>query len=149
MKLKLAMLATAILVSAYADAATRHVHKWTAGGSKDWSGYISLTNTCNNHDADITIKYWKSDGTLLTNKTLESAYSTNSNGELSFTLTPHQSITVTAYHSFFGSSNTVGSARVTTSYSEPGTSCVVGGYGTYSTPFGFNESYHLNNGRRF
>jgi hypothetical protein len=143
------VLILAFCLSLPAMAGTRHVHKWAAGGPKDYSGYISLTNSCNSHSADVTIKYWRADGSVLSNYTLQSGYVTDSNGEIDLTLGAHQSVTVTVAHNNFGTSTSTGSARVTTSYSEPGTPCIVGGYGNYSTPFGFHESFILNNGRRF
>lgn len=138
-----------ILTSINSFADTKFVHKWAAGGPKDYSGYISLTNTCATDSAEITIKYWKADGTELSNQTLQSGYVTDANGEINFSLLSHQSVTVTVAHSYFGTSTSTGSARVTVNYDEPGTQCVVGGYGNYSTPFGFHESFIINNGNRF
>ena len=44
---KVLILVCAVCLSLPALAGTRHVHKWAAGGAKDYSGYISLTNSCN------------------------------------------------------------------------------------------------------
>lgn len=141
------ILLSLLLGSANAVAGSHNIHSWLVGTSANWRTFINLTNSCNQDDVQVTVKFWTSDGAVLTNKAVSSTETTDANGEISFTLTPRESKLLSMDYRYF-SAYTHGSARVSTSYTEPGTRCLVGGYYSNTTT-ALSNSYIMNNGKRF
>ncbi len=136
------------------------IHSWEVGGTSNWRTSISFSNMCKHHNAQVKLKFWKSDGTVLANQQVYligsqwNVVSTDSNGELIATLLPHEARRVLLQHTFFpGGSSFIGSARITTSYDEPGPRCVTAGYYTWSSGTSSNSgasaSFLVNGGHRF
>ncbi|QTL34058.1 hypothetical protein [Pseudoalteromonas viridis] len=142
---------TALLVASSSSfATTKHVHNWKAGSGQNWHSAIILTNVCNKDNADVVVKFWDSTGALLSNKTLSAGSVTNSEGEISFTLEPHQSTHIQISAANF-SKFTMGSASVSSYYADPGVECLTGSHHSYyyASVGGHGLSYLLNSGEPF
>lgn len=145
--LVLALFATSM--ASYAD--TKFIHRWVVGSGMVWQTAIHFSNVCNQDDVDVTFKFWKADGTVLANQVLSAGQTTDSNGEISFSLTPHKSGFV-FFEAATVQSTFDGSASVTTSYAEPGVNCLVGGYDINANTSGINNpswAFIINNGDKF
>ncbi|WP_428025182.1 hypothetical protein [Arcobacter sp.] len=151
---KLLILILSVFFATASFGATENIHQWLVNPSSVWRTGISLTNACNVDDVDVIIKLWKADGSLLSNKQISSDYTTDSNGEISLHLIPHQSTFVTISFGYFDTF-THGSGTVTTSYSKSGVECLVGSYSSDTTvssapnPYGHSYGFLLNNGKKF
>lgn len=155
-KLLCTVVTSILLMAGSAQAGTKYIHAWNLGSSSNSRTDIDLTNTCGNNTATITMKFWHLDGNVLANEKMyfigsrTETLTTNDNGEITFDLAANNRVRVNLTYSLI-SGTQKGHARVTTSYAEPGTRCVVGGYAistTNSGKYGFH-SYHINNGNRF
>ncbi|RXJ79353.1 hypothetical protein [Arcobacter sp. F2176] len=149
---KLLILILSVFFTTASFGATENIHQWII--SSLWRTSISLTNACNTDDVDVSVQFWKSDGSLLTGKQISEEYITDSNGKISLHLKPHQSIMVNFEFGYFDAV-TYGSGTVTTSYVKPGVECLIGGYYSGTTivtapnPYGQGTSYLLNSGKKF
>lgn len=151
--------ALAISLSVFAgsaSAATKHIHAWDIGGTgSNFRSEITLSNTCGNKTANITLRFWQNDGTPFANRNIylfnpgSNVLTTDSNGTVTFDIGPRERIITQLTYALI-SGRHWGHARVTTSYDEPGTKCIVGGYNIFTSNSGYGfQSYHINNGNRF
>ena len=132
-------------------AATKFIHHWAVGSASAWQTAINFANSCNKENVQVTLKFWKSDGSLLVNQALSAGQATDANGAIHFNLAPHQSGYVFFEAATVGSYQT-GSASITTNYSEAGLRCLVGGYThNVNTNFANNPSFSflINSGKQF
>ncbi|GEK09509.1 hypothetical protein [Pseudoalteromonas peptidolytica] len=147
---KLLVTAALLAASSQSFATTKHVHNWKAGSSQNWHSAIILTNVCNKDNTDVVVKFWDSTGAVLSNRTLSAGNVTNSEGEMTFTLEPHQSTHIQISAANF-SKFTYGSASVSSYYAESGVECLTGSHHSYyyASVGGHGLSYLLNGGEPF
>lgn len=153
MKFKITLLVTAFLLTSNAFAATKNIHQWLAGvGGSGWRTQVHFSNMCPKDDVTVTLKFWKFDGSVLTNTTLSGGDVTDSNGELTIVLGSKQTREVNIASTSFGSFTT-GSAVIKTEYADDASNkkCLTAGYSSFAFSGGgiINRSYQVNNGKRF
>lgn len=149
--MKKCLIAAALFASStLALATTKHVHNWVAGVNQYWHTGIVVTNVCHQDSVNVVIKFWDSTGAVLRNRTLSTGQATNSEGEISMALGPHQTSGVQISGANFPVF-TSGSASVSSYYEQSGVECLTGAYHSYYTPphSGHSRSFLLNSGNPF
>jgi hypothetical protein len=150
---KIALAVLSLVSITYAD--TVHLNYWSTGGGGNLRTSIDFTNICNEKIVNVDVKFWKIDGTLLSNTNINGQLTTNNDGVISLNINPKVTKTLHMDDAYFEES---GHAEVSTYIT--GTSnveypqCIIGKVKVYSTktdnPYdGLGTNYLIHNGNRF